>query len=119
MTNKPWREEFDNILKNRMRMNNDALLRNEILWIIDFISGVELEAYKNGIKFGTNLQAQESTLERLIEKCGDLSFELKLIYATKRWSAHGSIGYGGVTAEGKTPQEAVENLLKALRGEKI
>lgn len=32
-----WAEKFQEVLKNRMRMNNDALLRNEIPWVMDFI----------------------------------------------------------------------------------
>lgn len=32
-----WGKEFQDVLKNRMRMNNDALLRGEIPWIMDFI----------------------------------------------------------------------------------
>lgn len=34
---KDWQADFEESLKNRMRSNNDALLRNEIPWIMDFI----------------------------------------------------------------------------------
>lgn len=32
-----WEKEFESTLQNRMGMNNDALLRNEVPWIMDFI----------------------------------------------------------------------------------
>jgi len=43
-----WEEGFQATLKNRMRMNNDALLRNEIPWIMDFIRTQIEKAYERG-----------------------------------------------------------------------
>lgn len=52
--NDSWIENWKDSLKNRMRMNNDALLRNEIPWIEEFIKQIiakeREEAYQKGLE---------------------------------------------------------------------
>lgn len=45
-----WEEEFSETIKNRMRSNNDCLLRNEIPWIGAFIRQKIAEARGEGVR---------------------------------------------------------------------
>jgi hypothetical protein len=43
-----WQQDFQDTLKNRARMNDDALLRNEIPWIMSFIASAVESARDEG-----------------------------------------------------------------------